>query len=154
MPDGSQPSRPQSLIAGGGSKTVRKTVQTAPADCPCSSTPSVCVKIYSISADDTGGAPVAVFVYGYALVAHRTRGSPLDVAISALVFAIDPACRIAIPISVGVYGAIAISACRIARLIRVQCGALAIREERISQGAAMQEWGASYDSSVTVGAPR
>src|SRR2546430_9688433 len=39
----------------------------------------------------------------------------------------DPACRIAVLISVGVYGAIAVSACRITRSIRVQGAVLGVQ---------------------------
>src|SRR5262245_14010357 len=43
-------------------------------------------------------------------------------------------CRIAVPISVGVYGAIAVSACRVTRSIRVKAAALgAQRKSRYRQ---------------------
>src|SRR6516164_7618038 len=47
--------RRTSRLARGGSKTVSVTVQTPPADCPCSGAERVCVEIYSISADATCG---------------------------------------------------------------------------------------------------
>jgi len=54
---------------------------------------------------------------------------PLAVAIGADVLTADPACRIAVLISVGVYGAIAVSACRITRSIRVQGAALGVQRQ-------------------------
>jgi len=102
----------QFLIACGGSKTVSVTVQTPSADCPCGDAGTVGVEIYSISADDTRGIAVAILVCGYTLVADRTRRPAVAVAISADVLTGDPARRIAVLISVGVYGAIAVSACR------------------------------------------
>src|SRR6516164_5693588 len=110
----------QFLIACGGSKTVSVTVQTPSADCPCGDAGTVGVEIYSISADDTRGIAVAIFVCGYTLVADRTRRPAVAVAISADVLTADPTRRIAVLISVGVYGAIAVSACRITRSIRVR----------------------------------
>ena len=73
-----------------------------------------------ISADGTPGVSVAVSVRAYRLVADRTRRPAGAVAISADVLTADPACRIAVPISVGVYGAIAVYTCRITRSIRVK----------------------------------
>src|SRR5262245_18814908 len=57
------------------------------------------------------------------------RRPALAVAISAHVLTADPACRIAVPISVGVYGAIAVSACRITRSIRVKASALGVQRK-------------------------
>ncbi len=119
----------QLLIACGGSKAVSITVETPPADRPCSGAGRVCVEIYSISADGTRGVAVAIFVCGYALVANRTRRPAVAVAISGDVLTADPARRIAVPISVGVYGAIAVSACRITRSIRVKAGALGVQRK-------------------------
>jgi hypothetical protein len=121
--------RRTSRLARGGSKTVSVTVQTPPADCPCSGAERVCVEIYSISADATCGVAVAIFVCGYALVTDGTRRPAVAVAISANVLTADPACRIAVPISVGVYGEIAVSACRITRSIRVKAGALGVQRK-------------------------
>src|SRR5262245_10485028 len=119
----------QSLIACGGSKTVSVTVQTPPTDCPCGGAGRVSVEIYSISADSTRGVAVAIFICGYTLVADRTGRPAGAVAISADVLTADPARRIAVLISVGVYGAIAVSACRITRSIRVQGAALGVQRE-------------------------
>jgi len=119
----------QFLIACGGSKTVSVTVQTPSADCPCGDAGTVGVEIYSISADDTRGIAVAILVCGYTLVADRTRRPAVAVAISADVLTGDPARRIAVLISVGVYGAIAVSACCITRSIRVQAGTLGVQRK-------------------------
>src|SRR5262245_61150434 len=119
----------QCLIACGGSKTVSVTVETPPADCPCTGAGRVGVEIYSISADDTRGAAVAIFVCGYVLVADRTRRPAVAVVIRADVLTADPACRIAVPISVAVSGAIAVSACRIARSGRVKVRALGVQRK-------------------------
>ena len=45
------------------------------------------------------------------------------------VLAADPARRIAVPISVGVHGAIAVSAYRITRSIRVKAGTLGVQRK-------------------------
>src|SRR5262245_9427075 len=119
----------QFLIACGGSKTVSVTVQTPSADCPGGDAGAVCVKIYSISADSTRGVAVAIFVCAYARVANRSLLPAVAVAISADVLAADPARRIAVLIGVGVYDAIAVSACRITRSVRVKTGALGVQRK-------------------------
>ena len=99
------------------------------ADCPCCGAGRVGVEIYSISADSTCGVAVAVFVCGYALITGRTRRPAISAAISADVLTADRARRIAVPISVGVYGAIAVSACRITRSVRMKAGALSVQRK-------------------------
>jgi hypothetical protein len=85
----------------------------------------VCVGVNLISADGTPGVSVAVSVRAYRLVADRTRRPAGAVAISADVLTADPACRIAVPISIGVYGA-----CRLY---------LSYNQEWMSRAPAIQE---------------
>src|SRR5262249_40531083 len=94
----------QCLIACGGSKTVSVTVQRPPAFCPCGVAGGFCLDFYSSSADDSRGFAVPFFVCVYVFVADRPRRPAVAVAISADVLTADPACRIAVLISVGVYG--------------------------------------------------
>jgi hypothetical protein len=92
--------------------------------------------MYSISADSTCGVAVAIFVCAYPLVTNGTSLPAVAVVISADVFSADPARRIAVLISVGVYGAIAVGACGITRSIRVQAAALGVQRQRVGIASA------------------
>ena len=103
-------------------------VHAPPADGPCSNARRVCVGFNLISADRTRRVP-AVLVCAYALVANRARRSTIAVTVSADVLATDPTCRVAVSISVGVYGATAVNAGRIPRSIRGKNSALGVQGE-------------------------
>ena len=118
--------RHQSLVAGGGSRTGI-AVQASPADCAYSIARRVCLDIDSISADGACRVAVPVLVRVYAFVADRTPRPAVAFIISADVFTANRASRIAVLISVGVYSAIAVGACRITRSIRVKAAALGVQ---------------------------
>jgi hypothetical protein len=120
--------RHQSLVAGGGSRTGI-AVQASPAECAYSMARRVCLDIDSISADGACRVAVPVLVRVYAFVADRTPRPAVAVIISADVLTANRASRIAVLISVGVYGAIAVNACRITRSIRVKAAALGVQRK-------------------------
>ncbi|MGB9271403.1 MAG: hypothetical protein WCB74_19635, partial [Pseudolabrys sp.] len=85
--------------------------------------------IDSVSADGACRVAVPVLVRVYAFVADRTPRPAVAVIISADVLTANRASRIAVLISVGVYGAIAVNACRITRSIRVKAAALGVQRK-------------------------